>query len=191
MIEEAINLINENLKTHGINGVFYGISELVPSTNDEQTFFYPNIINNDGDCIAISLDNTVDLQIYYRITFSTSIIDKSQFGQTNKDTIDTYNLSMYVSANRTRIRMSSISLKEKISQWIPDIIKENGRQKAIIIQGNCDFNSNQIIGSEFPNTEYLGMPNIFMFKQDFQIKHTNKRKCVEVCETECKNYSTN
>jgi len=191
MIEEAINLINQSLKSHGINGDFYGVSELVPVVSEDITYFHPKIIDKDGECIAISLSNTTNIQIYYRLTFSTSAVDKSQFGSTNKDTVDTYSISMYVSADRTRIRSSAIALKEKISQWIPDIIKENGRQIATIVQGNCDFNSNQIIGAEFPNTEYSGMPNIFMYRQDFQIRHSNKRKCVEVCQEDCKNYSTN
>lgn len=191
MLEQIVKLINDSIKLSKPDVSTYGISEMIPIVNDDATFFYPNIVNEFGECMPMSLDNLESMQIYYRLINKSSATDtKSNYGSSNKNQIDTYLLSMYVSCNRRKTKLNQSSLSLIISKLMPDVIQENGKQIALIYQTNCDFNSQQIINSEFPNTDYAGMPDIFMFRQEFQIRHTNK-KCLEVCETDCKNYSTN
>ena len=193
LVTEVIKLINDNLKEVAFStATTYGMSELVPVTDkDERVILVPTVIDNFGEGVEMSLESFDDIQFYYRLNSKTTTYNKFQYGDSNKEITDTYQLSMFVSVNRTRLRKSAADVSEIISTWIPDVIKMNDKQVAIVIQGSYDFNSQSIINSEFPNTEYAGMPDIFMIRQDFQIKQTYRRRCLETCENECNKFSTN
>lgn len=193
LVTEIIKLINSKLKELAFStATTYGISELVPVTDkDERVVLVPTVIDNFGEGIEMSLESFDDILFYYRLNTKTTTYNKFQYGDSNKEITDTYQLSMFVSVNRTRLKKSAADVSEIISAWIPDVIKMNDKQVAIITQGLYDFNSQSIINSEFPNTEYAGMPDIFMIRQDFQIKQAYRRRCLVTCEKECNNYSTN
>ncbi len=193
LVTEVIKLINDNLKEVAFStATTYGMSELVPVTDkDERVILVPTVIDNFGEGVEMSLESFDDIQFYYRLNSKTTTYNKFQYGDSNKEITDTYQLSMFVSVNRTRLRKSAADVSEIISTWIPDVIKMNDKQVAIVTQGSYDFNSQSIINSEFPNTEYAGMPDIFMIRQDFQIKQTYRRRCLETCENECNKFSTN
>ncbi len=193
LVTEVIKLINDNLKEVAFStATTYGMSELVPVIDkDERVILVPTVIDNFGEGVEMSLESFDDIQFYYRLNSKTTTYNKFQYGDSNKEITDTYQLSMFVSVNRTRLRKSAADVSEIISTWIPDVIKMNDKQVAIVTQGSYDFNSQSIINSEFPNTEYAGMPDIFMIRQDFQIKQTYRRRCLETCENECNKFSTN
>lgn len=193
LVTEVIKLINSKIKEVAFStATTYGISELIPVTDKtERTILVPTVIDNFGEGVEISLESFDDIQFYYRLNTKTTTYNKFQYGDSNKEITDTYQISMFISVNRTRLKKSAADVSEIISSWIPDIVKMNDKQVAIITQGSYDFNSQSIINIEFPNTDFAGMPDIFMIRQDFQIKQTYRRRCLETCEKECNNYSTN
>ena len=193
LVTEVIKLINSKLKEVAFSSATtYSISELIPVTDTtERTVLVPTVIDNFGEGVEMSLGSFDDIQFYYRLNSKTTTYNKFQYGDSNKEITDTYQLSMFISVNRTRLKKSAADVSEIISSWIPDVVKMNDKQVAIITQGLYDFNSQSIINSEFPNTDFAGMPDIFMIRQDFQIKRTYRRRCLETCEKECNNYSTN
>lgn len=192
MLNQIINIINEKLKTTSLerfDSTLFGITETTPIEDNESVVFRPTIIDNDGECILMSLDNLLDVQIYHRLNTKLTSVNTQQYGSNNGVITDTYNVSLFVSSNRRKTKIQSHELSELISNYFPDVIKENGKQIAIINLGLCDYNSAIITNSEFNG--YSGMPDIYMFRQDYQIKHQYKKICIETCEIECKNYSSN
>lgn len=192
MLNQIINIINEKLKTTSLerfDSTLFGITETTPIEDNESVVFRPTIIDNDGECILMSLDNLLDVQIYHRLNTKLTSVNTQQYGSNNGVITDTYNVSLFVSSNRRKTKIQSHELSELISNYFPDVIKENGKQIAIINLGLCDYNSAIITNSEFNG--YSGMPDIYMFRQDYQIKHQYKKRCIETCEIECKNYSSN
>lgn len=195
MILSLVKLINENIKTKAFpslyDAVYYGITEMMPYPLDNGFRFVPTIVDEFGDGVEMSIDNTISLQVYYRLTNKQTKLNKYQYGEANKELTDTYNLSMYVIGNRKKLRQNASEVSYKISSWIPDVFKENSKSVAFLNQTNVDFNAAGIINSEFSNTDYNGLPDMYMFRHDFNISHTYRRKCLDACETVCTNFSTN
>ena len=193
MIEQLIELINESIKKDAIvnkyDANFYGLTELVPIENENVVLFQPTVINEFGEGIKMSLDNTVAFQIYHRLNDKTPIYKSQQYGDTNKEITDNYGLSMFVIGNRIKLKQDNSKLSQFVTGAIPDQFKLENKSIALLTQSRTDYNSNQIINTEFQN--YTGMPDLFMFRVDYNIRHTYRRKCLDVCETVCNNYSSN
>jgi len=192
MIEQLIKLVNDSIKENALvnnyDANFYGLTELVLIEDNDTVTMQPNVVNEFGECIKIALDNTVGLQVYHRLNDKT-IVYKSQYGETNKETIDSYGLSMFVIGNRIKLKQDSSTLSQFVTGAMPDNFKLEGRSVANLIQNRIDYNSNQIINTEF--ADYSGMPDLFMFRFDYNIRHTYRRKCLDVCQEVCQNYSSN
>ena len=92
MIEQLIKLVNDSIKANALvnnyDANFYGLTELVPIEDDNNTIFYPNVVNEFGECIKITLDNTVGLQVYHRLNDKTPIYKSQQYGESNKEITD-------------------------------------------------------------------------------------------------------
>lgn len=195
MIISLVKLINNTLKEKAFTKVYdaqyYSITEMIPTAIENGVKFIPTVIDEFGDGVEMSIDSEISLQIYYRLINKQTKLNKYQYGEANKELTDTYNLSMFVIGNRKKLRQNASEISYKISSWMPDVFKENSKSVAFLIQTNVDFNAAGIVNSEFPNTDYNGLPNMFMLRHDFNISHTYKRKCLDACETVCTNYSTN
>lgn len=194
MLSQVINLINQSFKNNAIKNAdfgFYGITEMIPTVENDRTVFYPNIVNEFGDCKQINIDNTTSGCVYYRLLNKATTVNKWQYGDLNKEQTDTFTLNMFVIGNRYKLKKTSSDFIQLLSAWFPDVIKANGKQVGILQFTNTDFNSSSIINSEFANTDYSGMPDVFMFRQDFVFKYTYRKKCLDVCEENCINYSSN
>ena len=193
MIEQLIKLINNSIKENALvnsyDANFYELTELVPIEENESTFLQPSVVNEFGECIKMSLDNTVGFQVYHRLNDKTAVYKSQQYGESNKEITDSYGLSMFVIGNRIKLKQHSSTLSQFVTSAIPDNFKLEGRSVANLIQNRTDFNSNQIISQEFSN--YTGMPDLFMFRVDYNIRHTYRRKCLDVCQEVCKDYSSN
>jgi hypothetical protein len=193
MLEQLINLINDSIKNNAlVNGCdanFYGLTELVPTDNDGTIILQPTSINEQGDGIKMSLDNTVGFQVYHRLNDKTPIYKSQQYGESNKEVTDSYGLSMFVIGNRIKLKQDNSKLSQFVTGAVPDQFKLENKSIALLTQSRTDYNSNQIINIEFQG--YDGMPDLFMFRVDYNIRHTYRRKCLDVCETVCKDYSSN
>jgi hypothetical protein len=193
MLEQLINLINDSIKKNAIvNGYdanFYGLTELVPTDNDGTIILQPTAINKQGDGVKMSLDNTVGFQVYHRLNDKTPIYKSQQYGESNKEITDSYGLSMFVIGNRIKLKQDNSKLSQFVTGAVPDQFKLENKSIALLTQSRTDYNSNQIIKTEFQG--YDGMPDLFMFRVDYNIRHTYRRKCLDVCETVCNNYSSN
>lgn len=193
MIEQLINLINLSLKKSAIvnsyDANFYGLTELVPTNNEDNIVFQPTVVNEFGEGVKMSLDNTVGFQVYHRLIDKTPVYKSQQYGDTNKEVTDNYGLSMFVIGNRLKLKQDNSKLSQFVTGAIPDQFKLENKSIALLTQGRTDYNSNQIINTEFQT--YAGVPDLFMFRVDYNIRHTYRRKCVDVCETVCKDYSSN
>lgn len=193
MIEQLIKLVNDSIKEKAIvkkyDANFYGLTELVPIEDNDTVTMQPSVVNEFGECIKIALDNTVGLQVYHRLNDRTPIYKPQQYGGSNKEITDSYGLSMFVIGNRIKLKQDSSTLSQFVTGAMPDNFKLEGRSVANLIQNRIDYNSNQIINTEF--ADYTGMPDLFMFRVDYNIRHTYRRKCLDVCETICNNYSSN
>ena len=193
MIEQLIKLVNDSIKEKAIvnkyDANFYGLTELVPIEDNDSITMKPKEINEFGECITMSLDNTVGLQVYHRLNDKIPVYKSQQYGESNKEITDSYGLSMFVVGNRIKLKQDSSTLSQFVTGAMPDNFKLEGRSVANLIQNRIDYNSNQIINTEF--ADYTGMPDLFMFRVDYNIRHTYRRKCLDVCETICKNYSSN
>ena len=190
MLNELIKLINDSLKPYFKGGVMYGITELVPTVEEDLVRFYPSVVNNEGECIQMALDNTLSFQVYHRLNSKNTALNETQYGANNRQITDTYNMSLYVIGNRRKLKQSASDTSLSVTSMIPDSFTENGRQIAFTVLTNVDFNSSAIINAEFPNTDYSGMPDMFMIRHDYNIRHVYTKKCVP-CESVCKDYSTN
>ncbi len=192
MLEQLINLINDSIKknalVNGYDANFHGLTELVPTDNDGTIILQPTAINEQGDDIKMSLDNTVGFQVYHRLNDKTPVY-KNGYGDFNKELIDVYGLSMFVIGNRIKLKQDNSKLSQFVTGAVPDQFKLENKSIALLTQSRTDYNSNQIINTEFQG--YDGMPDLFMFRVDYNIRHTHRRKCLNVCETICNNYSSN
>lgn len=189
MLSEIVQIINSKLKPLFKGSITYGITEMIPVIDDTVNF-YPFEVKKNSESVKMAIDNTVSLQIYHRLISKQTQYRETQYGNNNKDVTDVYQLSMYVIGNRNKLSTTTEDTSLKITGGMPDVFTENGKQIAIATLTNVDFNSVLIINAEFPNTDYSGLPDIFMIRHDYLIRHSYKRNCI-TCETECKNYSTN
>jgi len=195
MISSLVNLINESIKTKAFPSLYdaqyYGITEMIPTTTDAGNKLVPTIVDEFGDGIEMAIDSEVSLQVYYRLTNKQTKLNKYQYGDSNKELTDSYTMSMYVIGNRKRLKENASEVSYKISSWMPDVFKENSKAVAFLTQNSVDFNAVGIIGIEFNNTDFNGLPDMYMFRHDFNISHTYRRKCLDACEIVCTNFSTN
>lgn len=189
MLSEIINIINDSLKPYYKTAVTYGITEMIPTVEEDVVRVYPSVVNEFVECTQMALDNTVSLQVYHRLISKSSQLKSGQYGESNREIIDVYSLSLYAIGNRRMLRENIADVSMRITSLVPDTFKENGKQVAFTVMNGVDFNSAAIINAEFPNTDYSGMPDLFMIRHDYNIRHTYRKKCVE-CVNECKNYST-
>jgi len=193
MIEQLINLINDSIKENALvknyDANFYGLTELVPTETENNSVLQPTVVNEYGEGVKMSLDNTVGFQVYHRLNEKTAIYKTQQYGDSNKEITDNYGLSMFVIGNRIKLKQDSSKLSQFVTSYMPDQFKLENKSIAFLTQNRTDFNSNQIINTEFAT--YDGVPDLFMFRVDYNIRHTYRRKCLDVCQTICNNYSSN
>lgn len=190
MLSEIVQLINNKLKPLFKGSVMYGITEMIPNIDEDSVIFYPCEIKKDGESVRMAIDNTVSLQLYHRLISKQTQYRDTQYGNNNREVTDVYQLSMYVIGNRNKLKSTNEDVSLRVTSGMPDVFTENGKQFAVATLTSVDFNSAQIIEAEFPNTDYSGMPDMFMIRHDYLIRHSYKRNCI-TCETECKDYSTN
>jgi hypothetical protein len=193
MLEQLIKLINSSIELNAIKNSYdsklFGLTELVPIIESEATKLEPMTVNEFGECVKMSLDNTIGFQLYHRLVDKTPVYKTQQYGDSNKEITDNYGLQMFVIGNRIKLKQDSSQLSQFVTSAIPDVFKLENKSIALLTQSKIDFNSNQIINTEF--YDYTGMPDLFIFRVDYNIRHIYRRKCLDACDILNQNFSSN
>ena len=180
MIEEVVNSINDTIAEQfqcvtGKNSIVnaYGLATPVQATEEGSDNSFPAIIANDGECYYVFSDDEYPLGFYHRLLSKTYGKSKG-FGDTDID-VEQCEVILVVWGFSNQLEMSALETESKII--IPSIPKE-----AQLVSSN--FDTYNVIHSEFRNINYLNRPEEFVFSVKYKVQYKFNRKCA--LKTNCK-----
>lgn len=189
-IDDIVSQINTHLKDnsfkdrkfHDTN--YVGITELVPFETSEEGRIQviPAIVQADAEAQPITLDDNFPMQVYHRMNSRTPTKQKNQVGDSNINVADTYDMTIFIIADRDKITETQATIDQLAFRMFPDIIKQAGKVTCNIEPGRTDFRTKTIFESEFQGLPYSGFYQYFMTKMDYQVKpRSYRRKCEVIC----------
>lgn len=174
MIEEVINSINDSIaeqfqcitgKDSIVNA--YGLANTIQITEEGSDNSIPAVTTNDGECYYVFSDDEYPLGFYHRLLSKTYGKAKG-FGDQDID-VEQCELILVVWGFCDKLEMSALDTERQII--IPAIPKE-----AQLVSSN--FDSYNVIRSEFRNINYLNRPEEFVFSVKYKVQYKFQRKCL-------------
>ena len=142
----------------------------------------PALVDKEGESKYIGIDDAAPLTIYHKAN-SIGVTDKSNsgYGDARSHKVDTYFNSMIVFMDRKATNLLPDELLLFIQANLPDEIKITNYKSVNIRIQNIILNSQQVLASEYQNTEYKIPPRFSLFAINYQIESVFDKGCFATC----------
>jgi hypothetical protein len=187
--------INTTLEANVFNtsrfqgGRFYTIAELVPEIINDTRTAKPCVVDNDGECVPVIVDDTYPLQVYHRImSLANTPADPDMYGDGLTYTKLTATMSLVFISDRSRVQMRGEDLTTIIAANIPPTLPQTQLNAlslysvAIYPQGEVQIDSEIVYNREYRLTEYLLKPNSIMHSISYVVEVVYSKDCLKACD---------
>lgn len=175
MITEVVKQINDSLlpSFDGIDVSIFGIAESVLIREDDKEtddVYIPSIINRDGECHSVFVDDDYKLGIYHRI------IGKTYTNQPNKGFGDSAGVLVVADMQLVCWGFSNAVKAESVEQLIFSKSPESMRFVS------SDFDRKRVFSGEMQGIPFFLPPEVFLFSIKYKVQYKAKRSCMEINE---------
>lgn len=165
---ELVNIINGSIAQQtGLNEGsmnLFGIAEPVIIRDVEDTLI-PVVIDPDGECHDVLLDDAFDVSLYHRLnTKSYTTMRNDGYGGEPKR-FCVYDMTMYVSGKRRAIDL--YRLERICVAAIEGACKGSRNASSEAVQ--TDFNRIRVFSSEYSGLSFPMQPDVFLFKISYKL----------------------
>jgi hypothetical protein len=186
----AIQVINTNLKrilnTKPFQlGEFGYIAELVPALVGQEETIRPAIVDNEGNCTYLGVDDKFPFQCYYLLTGFESEHD-DPFGDNPLVKSQTAAFSLIVYGYRPTLQMTKEQLIAAVDAAMPDnfTITEKtavGALNVTIADVKHNIDKQNIFNSQVGIDSLYLQPEYILFSVDFTIETQINTSCFTIC----------
>lgn len=190
-LKQIVVLINAGLKASALSdkrfdkGVFYGIAKLLPRIENEQTVTIPAIVDNDGNCTDVTIDDMKPFHLYHRVT-DIVYAKGDSFGDEQLIT-ETASMLMVVYGDRNILKLETEQLIAAIQAgFLTELSmtdKDAYKIKTCSLEiGNINLNPQQVYSGEYSgDVGYELKPNSIMVSIAYTITSEYDKQCVDIC----------
>jgi hypothetical protein len=177
--------LSENLnKKAFLKGRFAGIAELLPKEENDTTITIPALVDNNGHCEYIGVDDNEPFRLYHRILTLTNE-DDGQLGD-NIWNQETANMVMIVYGDRKAFQVRPEQISSMINAYLIKTItvaqKTSLNLHTVDIQASTtNLDSVSVFNQEFSDVKYNLVPERFLFAIPYAIRTTYEKSCFEIC----------
>lgn len=189
-VKQIVDLINlgltENLKTKGFTkGRFEGIAELLQREEDNGKVTIPAIVDNNGHCEWVGVDDNMPFRLYHRILTLTNE-DDGQMGD-NIICQETANMMMVIYGNRKAFQVRPEQISSMINAYFLKTITTAQKTSYNLLTVDIQVSTTNLDSVSVFNQEFSGdvkfnlAPERFLIAIPYTIKSTYEKSCFEVC----------
>lgn len=180
-----ISTINDQLRpiTEKFTGSrVFGLAQSMIRETSGGLELIPALVDKEGEGKYIGIDDTAPITIYHKSN-SITVTDKpnSGVGDSRAHKVDTYSNSMIVFMDRKATCLLPDEFLLFIQANLPDEIKIQNYKSVNIRLQNIILNSQQVLASEYQNTEYKIPPRFSLFAINYQIESVFDKSCFATC----------
>lgn len=193
-LKQIVNYINSELRTGVLKGSLqdaqlFGIAMTAPRKFADGAAGFMPIVFEDSfdDGRYVGIDDTYSANIYHKN--NGFVITPTQLSVGDKDSIvkKGISMSMIVFSKLERARMTPEELFDQIDNSFPDKISTDmkadlkGLHSVAIRITGVNFNTIQILSSEYKLEKMAIAPSDIFFQVNYIIECTYKKGCIETC----------
>lgn len=166
MIVEEINaIIAATTGLHEESMQLFGLADpvILRDKNGDATF--PVIIDADGECHDVLLDDNFDMSLFHRLNKKTYTTMPSEGFGNDPKRVCVHDMSLFVSGKRSAIDMY------RLEHLCVDAIEKvcTGKKRAKTEVTETDFNRIRVFVNEYTGIQFPLQPDIFLFKLNYKL----------------------
>jgi len=174
--ERASTLADKRFQKASINS----IAHLLP----REDVTIPAIVDNDGECTDLSIDDVKAFMIYHRV-IDLKYDKTDDFGD-NQITQETANMIMVVYGDRNILQITKEQLVAGVEAGFPQELTKAQKQlynlrSCEIKTGDVNLDSVLVFRGEYAGVEYNLKPNSILFSIPYTIVSEYDRSCIDIC----------
>lgn len=167
-------------------GDYYGVTRFVSEKNDDGTLTRPCVIDNDGKCTPVVVNDSIQLQVYHRIrSLKYDEVPEDTFGEKKNCLQETASMVCVVAGDRNNLQLTpedlvagiAIDIKKQLTQ--ADLVALQIKQGTIIID-DVEIDQEKVYVSEY-GTPYSLKPNFIMASVNYRIITEYNPRCLDLC----------
>lgn len=171
-------------------GEFYLIAELVNRGDGEERQTIPAIVDNEGECTYVGIDDKYPYQSYWRINgIKQTYENANTFGNDAPFIKQALEVYFVVIANRAKVELSREAIISLVASAFPQDLSKTFLQS---ISGNAllsvdlldltiNIDKDAIFERECQNVSLSLPPNIIMFSVEFSLEILINQACYQAC----------
>lgn len=183
MISEIIDYINTFIIIPGAK--IHGLAQLVIRKNhDNSEQLMPGLIHYLGEITYVGIDDSFPLRLYH-INNSITVSFVNGVGD-NRDTVNTFNNTMYVYYDRKKINLMPDDIYLYIQSVVPQSIPATIAaytvlpfKKTFVKFSNVILKSIEVFASQYQGTGYRLHPEKHLFAINYTVESTLKTGCFD------------
>lgn len=197
-IREIIDIQNASLKAgnfHGRkfqDGLWLGLAYLIDreekSGEDFITTTRPAIIDNNGEGIDVSYNDTYPIQFYHRLTAPLQYLgmDTEGFGNPNSSNTEIAEMALICMGDRYRVgayteEICAAIVSDLVRELTPVQLQTLMLQSATIEVTETNTNGIDVFNQEFTNVDFPFAPENFMISVKYKITTMYGKGCFSLC----------
>lgn len=190
-LKEITGLINTTLKSSTLSdkrfdkGSFYGIAKLLPRVEGERSINIPAIVDNDGTCTDVVIDDDKPFKIYHRI-INLDYTKGDAFGDQQLIT-ETASMLAIVYGDRNILKVEEAQLITAIQAgFLTELTMDDKDtyqlQKCSINITGINTDNQQVYSQEYSgDVAYQLKPNNIMVSIAYEIVSEYDKSCIDIC----------
>ncbi len=163
------------------------LSKIEQTEGAEKEIKQPAIVDNEGEGVDVSFNDTYPIQFYHRILNITPEDDLNEtFGNPGTTIKETSDMVLICMGDRNKLKVVLEDILSAIWADIPRELKHSDLQSLTlqsvnIIPGEINNNSQEIFNQEFVNVDYALAPENFMCALKYKIVTLYSKNCFQLC----------
>lgn len=175
MIDAIISGINSKLVNECLKQDLNGLAELIvrrdENSNEESNdTFIPAIIDNQGECKYVFVDDDFDWGLYHRLITKTYDTKPNKGFGDKVDTICTVELNLICWGLKSKVT------EDEAETFILKNIPEDYRVISI------DYDKKRVFAGEIQGVAYFIPPEYFLFALKYKVQYRVDKACLEINE---------
>lgn len=170
-------------------GKFHAIASLVPEQIGDEQIARPCVIDNDGECTSVVIDDTYKFQVYHRIiSLSNSLSEPDMYGDATTFIKQTAQMSLVFISDTNKIQLRGEELTAVIAANLPPTIPQaqltalSLYSVAIYPQGEVQIDSEIVYNREYRKNQFLLQLSTIMHSISYVIETVYSKECFKACE---------
>lgn len=182
MVRDILKILNTELKGLTSDESIYGLTQSILRIQGLEREILPCVVSEDGEGKYVGLDDVKSVIIYHKLNSSSTRYLTNGKGDNPGDIVNTYAMSLLIYWDRKRLNKYPDEMLQVIQARIPVLILDMPNTKSVRTQiGNSNFNSLQVYGQEYQETNPKLPANINLMQVNYTIEITFNPACIESC----------